>query len=68
MRGKEKSPSDGHCQCEKDGRPFPGVSIIFESVPVIRIAKERAAFLKINDFNDISFFGTSECYHCCSIM
>jgi hypothetical protein len=32
-RGKEKSPSDGHCQCERDGRPITDVSIIFEREP-----------------------------------
>jgi hypothetical protein len=35
-----------------------------ESHIVTRIAKERASFLKIND---ISLFGTPDCYHCCSI-
>jgi hypothetical protein len=30
-------------------------------------AKERASFLKINDINDISFLGTPDCHHCCSI-
>jgi hypothetical protein len=34
---------------------------------VTRHAKERASFLKINDNNDILFFRTSDCYHCCSI-
>jgi hypothetical protein len=34
---------------------------------VTRLAKERASFLKINDINDISFFGTPDCHHCCSI-
>jgi hypothetical protein len=31
---------------------------------VTRLTKERALFLKINDF---LFFGTSDCHHCCSI-
>jgi hypothetical protein len=31
---------------------------------VTRLAKERVSFLKIND---ISFFGTPDCHHCCSI-
>jgi hypothetical protein len=31
------------------------------------IALERALFLKIKDFNDISFCGTPNCHHCCSI-
>jgi hypothetical protein len=34
---------------------------------LIRLAKERASFLKINDINDISFFGTPDCHHCRSI-
>jgi hypothetical protein len=38
-----------------------------ESNIVTRLAKERAAFLKINDINGISFFGTPDCQHCCSI-
>jgi hypothetical protein len=29
--------------------------------------KERALFLKINDINDILFFGTPDCYHFFSI-
>jgi hypothetical protein len=29
--------------------------------------KERASFLKINNINDISFLGTPDCHHCCSI-
>jgi hypothetical protein len=40
---------------------------IFEKVPHIdTLAKERTAFLKFNDINDISFFGTPDCHHCCS--
>jgi hypothetical protein len=34
---------------------------------VTRIAKERASVLKIYDINDISFLGTPDCHHCCSI-
>jgi hypothetical protein len=32
-----------------------------------RLAIEKAAFLNINDINDISFLGTPDCHHCCSI-
>jgi hypothetical protein len=32
-RGKEKSSSDGLSMRKRDGRPFNGVSIIFEIVP-----------------------------------
>jgi hypothetical protein len=38
--------------------------LLKESHIVTRFAKERASFLKIND---ISFFGTPNCHHCCSI-
>jgi hypothetical protein len=38
-----------------------------ESHIVIRLTKERASFLKINDINDLLFFGTPDCHHCCSI-
>jgi hypothetical protein len=31
------------------------------------LAKERASFLKVNDINDISFLGTPNCLHCCSL-
>jgi hypothetical protein len=37
-----------------------------ESHIVTRLAKE-SSFLKINDINEISFFGTPDCHHCCSI-
>jgi hypothetical protein len=37
------------------------------SPKVTRLVSERASFLKMNDINDISFFGTPNCYHCCSI-
>jgi hypothetical protein len=58
-RGKEKSPSNGHCQYEKEMEEF-----LKESHIVSRLAKERSSFLKIND---ISFFGAPGCHHCCSI-
>jgi hypothetical protein len=69
-RGKEKSPSDGQCQCEKEmDNHLLACHQIFEREPhiVSRNAKERASFLKINDINDISFFGTPDCHHCYSI-
>jgi hypothetical protein len=47
---------------KRDGRPFTSVSINFEkSHEAIRLAIERESFLKINDINNISFFGTSDC-------
>jgi hypothetical protein len=53
---------------KRDGGQFSGVSIIFEIVPhSARLAVEKASFLKIKDINDISFFGTPYCHHCCSI-
>jgi hypothetical protein len=38
-----------------------------ESHIVTHYAKERVSFLNLNDINDISFCGTSDCHHCCSI-
>jgi hypothetical protein len=38
--------------------------ILNKSHIMTRFAKERASFLKINE---ISFFGTPDCHHCCSI-
>jgi hypothetical protein len=60
-RGKEKSPSDGHCQCEKemDDHLLTSQSFLKECHEVTRLANERALFLKINDI-DVSFFGTSD--------
>jgi hypothetical protein len=68
-RGKEKSPSDGHCQCKKEMEDhFLAYQYIFEIEPhTDTIAKERVSFLKVNDINDISFLGTPNCHHCCSI-
>jgi hypothetical protein len=37
------------------------------SYKVTRLAKKRVSFLKINAINDISFLGTPNCQHCCSI-
>jgi hypothetical protein len=66
--GKEKSPSDGRCQCQKemDDYLLGCQQFLTESHIVTRFANERASFLNMNDINDISFFGTSGCYHCCS--
>jgi hypothetical protein len=38
-----------------------------ESYIVNRFANKQALFLNLNDINDISFFGTPVCHHCCSI-
>jgi hypothetical protein len=41
---------------------------IFEEVPHSdTLAKEQASFLKVDDIDDISFLGTPNCHHCCSI-
>jgi hypothetical protein len=42
-RGKKKSPSDGHCQCEKemDDHLLACQSFLKESHIVTRVAKER---------------------------
>jgi hypothetical protein len=52
---KEKSSSDGHCQCEKemDDHLLACQQFFKESHEVTRIANEQASFLKINDINDI---------------
>jgi hypothetical protein len=54
-RGKEKSPSDGHCQCEKEMDDYLlACQQIFEKVPHSAThVKERPSFLKLNDINDI---------------
>jgi hypothetical protein len=67
-RGKEKSPSDGHCQCEKkmDYHLLACQHILEKEPHSDSLAKERASFLKINDINDTSILGTPDC-HCCSI-
>jgi hypothetical protein len=68
-RGKQKSPSDGHCQCKKemDDHLMACQQFLKKCHTVTRLAIEKALFLKINDINDISFFGTLDCHHCCSI-
>jgi hypothetical protein len=38
---------------KRDGRPFSGVSIVYEIVPHSGIAIEKASCLNINDFNEI---------------
>jgi hypothetical protein len=60
--------SNGHCQCQKqmDDHLLACQQFSTESHIVTRVAIERASFLNIDDINDISFFGTSDCYLCCS--
>jgi hypothetical protein len=61
MRGKEKSPSDGHCQCQKgmDDHLLACQQFLTESHIVTRLANERPSYFNMNDINDISVFGTS---------
>jgi hypothetical protein len=69
-RGKEKSPSDGHCQCKKeiDDHLLACQHFLTKSYIGTRLAIERASFLNMHDITDISFFGTSYSYnYCCSI-
>jgi hypothetical protein len=67
-RGKEKYLSDGHCQCGKEMEDhLLSCEQIFEKSHIVtRASKELVSILKINNINDISFCGTSDC-HCCSI-
>jgi hypothetical protein len=44
---------------KRDGRPL-ACQQIFESYKVTGLAKEQPSFLKMNDINDISTFGTPE--------
>jgi hypothetical protein len=56
MRGKEKSPSDGQCQCPKEMDDHLLVcQHIFEREPHSDqiAAKERAKILNMNNINDI---------------
>jgi hypothetical protein len=55
-RGKEKSPSDGNCQCEKeiDGHLL-ACQQIFEREPHSDLVNERVLFLKINDIMTFHF-------------
>jgi hypothetical protein len=41
-------------------------TLLTESRIVTRLADERASFLNMSDITDLSFFGSSYCYHCCS--
>jgi hypothetical protein len=67
-RGKEKSPSDGHCQCQKEiDDHLACQQFLTESHKVTHLGNERPSFLDMNDINDISIFGTPDCHHCCSI-
>jgi hypothetical protein len=68
-RGKEKSPSDGHCQCEKemDDHLLACQPFLKESHEMTCLAEERTSILKINYINDIKFFGTSDCHHYCAM-
>jgi hypothetical protein len=52
---EEKSPSDGHCQCQKeiDDHLLACQLFLTESHIVTRLAKERASLLNMNDINDI---------------
>jgi hypothetical protein len=53
---------------KRDGRQFISVNkFLKESHVVTSLAKERASFLKTNDSNNISLFGTPDSHHCCSI-
>jgi hypothetical protein len=56
-RGKEKSPFDIHCHCQKemDDHLLARQQFLTESHIVTRIANKCASFLKTNDINDISF-------------
>jgi hypothetical protein len=67
-RGKEKSPSDGHCKCDKemDDHLLASQQILERKPRVTRLAKEQASFFKINDINDILFLELLTVI-CCSI-
>jgi hypothetical protein len=53
---------------KRDGRPLLACQqFLTESHIVARPANEQASFLNMNDISDILFFGTSDCYHCCSM-
>jgi hypothetical protein len=54
-RGKEKSPSDGHCRCKKEMNDhlLAFQQFLTESHIVTRQASERVSFLNMNDINDI---------------
>jgi hypothetical protein len=54
-REKEKSASDGHCQCQNeiDDHLLACQRLLTESRIVTHLANERASFLNMNDINDI---------------
>jgi hypothetical protein len=55
-RGKEKSPSNGHCQCQKEMDNHLLASQLFLTEPhgpLCGLANERASFLNMNDIIDI---------------
>jgi hypothetical protein len=56
--GREKSPSDRHCKCEKemDDHILACQQILVIEPHSDTLAKERALFLNINDINDILYF------------
>jgi hypothetical protein len=65
-RGKEKSRSDGHCQREKEmDDHILTCQQILKKEPHSDTQSLRASI--IFDINDISFFGTPDYHHCCSI-
>jgi hypothetical protein len=53
-RGKEKSRSDGHYQCEKEMDDLVTWQQHFEIEPRDSDKQERASFLNFNDIYDIS--------------
>jgi hypothetical protein len=55
-RGKEKSPSNVLCQCQKKMDDYIQAcqQFLTKSHIVTRLANEGASFLNINDINDIN--------------
>jgi hypothetical protein len=53
--GKEKSSSDGHCQCEKEMEDhlMACQQFLKKSHKMTRLPNELPSFLKINDINDV---------------
>jgi hypothetical protein len=62
--GKERSLSDGHCQCQKemDEHLLACQQFLTESHIVTRLGYEQVSLYNMNNINDIYFFGTSDCY------
>jgi hypothetical protein len=56
-RGKEKCPSGGHCQFQKemDDHLLLCQQFLTESHIVTRLANERSSFLNMNDINEFHF-------------